>query len=92
MASLLKKAFFVLLLGSGVLLTAPAAFADHHHHHRHHHYHHHDYYRHSYSHRPSDNRNWYGQRQAYPPYRDSQRSYGPYVLHQDWQRSHHHRD
>jgi hypothetical protein len=87
MTTSFKKTFFVLLLGSGVLLTAPAAFADWHHHHRHHYYH-----RHSYSHRPPENRTWYGQRRSYPQYRDSQRSYGPYTEHQGWQRSHRYPD
>ena len=89
MTTLLKKTFLALLLGSGVLLTAPTAFADWYHHHRHHH---HDYYRHSYSHRSYENRNWYGQRRSYPQYRDFQRSYGPYTEHQGWQRSHRYHD
>ena len=85
MTSLLKKTFFVLLLGSGILLTASAAFADWHHHHHYRHHHHYSHY--SYAHRPYGNRTWYGQRRSYPQYRYSQRSYGPYTKHQSWQRS-----
>ncbi len=87
MRTILKNTFFALLLGSGILVTAPAAFADWHHHH-----HHHPYYHHSYSHRPSNNWNWYGQRRSDPPYRHAQRSYGPYTEQQGWQRSHRYHD
>src|SRR5262245_25321763 len=87
MTSMLKKTFACLLLGGGILLTAPGAFADWYH--RHHHHHHH-YYRPYYYNGPYYNRDWSSRRRYYPQYRYSYRTYGPYAGY--WDRYRHHDD